>query len=386
MQLDAFSVAVVTALVVCVCGVTFIAETLVRRDEGAGRVWAVAFLCAIGTTVSYLVWTLEPANWWAVAAGNGLFVAGTGCMWLGCRRFNGRRLRWAILAVAVGAGGAVVAAAAEGPDGGPWAGAMWMFVALMLLAAAGAVETLRPEMGRLRTAWGLAFVLGMQSLFYVSRITAFIVTGPDSTLFRTWFGTTTASVLTVILTIVAAIVVSVLRAARAPLRGLESTAGRTDDEVQSAGEFLASLSGLCARASWRSDVVGVISVRIDDLDQISTAFGSEVARAVHDAWRTSVRRHAPAEAFVGEDDGRGLLVGIRVDSLTDARRQAARIYRGVFEDLGGVTGGVIPMVGVGLALSDPVGYQPVQLVAVARDAAIRAATSIESSVVVGDSV
>ena len=385
MQLDTFSVAVVTALVVCVCGVTFIAETLVRRDEGAGRVWAVAFLCAIATTVSYLVWTLDPSNWWVVAVGNGLFVSGTGFMWLGCRRFNGRPLGWAVLVVAVGAVGAVIAAAAEGPDGGPWAGAMWMFVALMILAAAGSVEALRPEMGRLRTAWGLALVLGLQSLFYVSRITAFAVAGPDSALFRTWFGTTTASMLTVILTIVAAIVASVLRATRAPLRGHETSARPADDEIGLPGEFLASLSGLCARASWRSDVVGVISVRIDDLDQISTAFGSEVARAVDDAWRTSVRRHAPAEAFVGEDDGMGLLVGIRVDSLTDARRQAARIYRGVFEDLGGVTGGVIPMVGVGLALSDAVGYAPAQLVAVARDAAIRAATSVESSVVVGDS-
>lgn len=385
MQLDDFSVAAVTGLVVVVCGVTFIAETLVRRDEGAGRIWAVAFLCAIGTAVSYGVWVLEPATWWAVAAGNGLFVAGTGSMWLGCRRFNDRGLLWAALLVVAGVVGAVLSAALPGPDGGPWAGALWMFVALLVFAAAGAVEAMRPEMGRLRTAWGLALVLGLQALFYVSRTTAFLVSGPDSALFQTWFGTTTASLLTVVLTIVVAIVASVLRAARAPLRGFEPESRTTDDEILPPGEFRASLTGLCARAAWRSDVIGVIAVRIDDVDQISTAFGSEVARTVHDAWRTSVRRHAPAEAFVGEDDDMGLLVGVRVESLTDARRQAARIYRGAFEDLGGVTGGVIPMVGVGVALSDAVGYGPDELVAVAHEAARRAATSVESSVVVGDS-
>jgi hypothetical protein len=384
MTLDAFSVSAVTALVVFVCGVTFIAETLLRRDEGAGRIWAVAFLCAIGTTLSYMVWTLEPSTWWAVAVGNGLFVAGTGCMWLGCRRFNDRRLVWAAVLVLAGAAGAALAAIAEGPEGGAWAGALWMFVALLAFAATGAIEAMRPGMGLVRTAWGLAFVLGLQALFYVSRITAFAVSGPDSALFRTWFGTTTASLLTVVLTIVAVIVVSVLRAARAPLRGFETEDPDAGDEIRALDEFRAALSGLCTRGSWRSDLIGVIAVRIEDLDQISTAFGSEVARAVRDTWRAGVRRHAPAEAFVGEDDGAGLLVGARFESPTDARRQAARIYRGVFEDLGGVTGGVIPMVGVGVALSDPVGYTPAHLVVVARDAARRAATSMESSVVVGD--
>lgn len=384
MPLDAYSVSVVTGLVVFVCGVTFIAETLLRRDEGAGRVWAVAFLCAIGTTLSYMVWALEPSAWWAVAAGNGLFVAGTGCMWLGCRRFNGRRLVWAALLVVAGTAGAVLSVVAEGPEGGAWAGAMWMFVALLVFAAAGAIEALRPDMGRLRTAWGLAFVLGLQALFYVSRITAFVVSGPESALFRTWFGTTTAGLLTVVLIIVAAIAASVLRAGRAPLRGFEVEEPVSGDDIRPIDEFRAALSGLCSRGSWRADLIGVIAVRIEDLDQVSTAFGSEVARAVRDTWRAGVRRHAPSEAFVGEDDASGLLVGVRVESPTDARRQAARIYRGVFEDLGAVAGGVIPMVGVGVALSDPVGYTPAHLVVVARDAARRAATSMESSVVVGD--
>ena len=62
---------------------------------------------------------------------------------------------------------------------------------------------------------------------------------------------------------------------------------------------------------------------------------------------------------------------------------AGVIYRGLFEDLGRVGGGVIPVVGVGVALSDASGYDAEALMRVAREAATRAATSVETSVLVG---
>jgi hypothetical protein len=135
--------------------------------------------------------------------------------------------------------------------------------------------------------------------------------------------------------------------------------------------------------------VGVVAVRIDDLEQISTAFGSEVARAVTDTWRTGVRRHAPSNSFVAEDGPSGLLVGVLVESPREARRQAAVIYRGLFDDLGmiggpGDIGGVIPVVGVGVGLSDAVGYDPEALAGAAREAASRAATDVDTSVLVGE--
>lgn len=386
MNLQLVSVIIMTALVVNVSGVLFIVETLLRRDEGAGRVWALGFLAAMLTTLSYTVWAQTPGAWWAVAVGNAAFVASTGCIWLGCRRFNGHGMRWSswLVGAAVAGAGAMVVIA--GPDGGSWAGALWMFVALMVLAAFGAAESLRGALRESRTAWVLAAVLGVQSLYYVSRTTAFVTSGPDSALFENAFGTIPTSFLTVVLTIVAVVVTSVLRATRAPMRGYLRVAdpGTARDGVLSRDLFDAALAGLCERASWRSETVGVIAVRVEDLDQISTAFGSEVARAVSETWRTGVRRHAPSNALVGEDDPTGLLVGLLVDSAHEARRQAGLIYRGLFDDLGKVGGGVIPVVGVGVALSDAAGYDPAGLQRVASEAATRAAASVETSVLVGD--
>jgi len=45
---------------------------------------------------------------------------------------------------------------------------------------------------------------------------------------------------------------------------------------------------------------------------------------------------------------------------------------------------VIPVVGIGVSLSDAAGYDAEELLRVARDAARRAALSVESSVVVGE--
>ena len=128
----------------------------------------------------------------------------------------------------------------------------------------------------------------------------------------------------------------------------------------------------------------MIAVRIDDLEQISTAFGSEVARAVTETWRAGVRLYAPSNALVADDGPTGLLVGTIVDSPQAARRVAGAIYRGLFEDLGNVGGGVIPVVGVGVGLSDASGYDATAIARVAREAAIRAAATVETSVLVGD--
>jgi len=386
MTLDLTTVLVMTALVVNVSGILFILETMLRRDEGAGRVWALAFLAAMLTTIAYLVWVQTPEAWWAVAIGNGAFVAGTGCMWLGCRRFNERSMTWPSVVVGAAVVAAATAVAVAGPDGGDWAGALWMFIPLLAFAGIAAAECLRGALGESRTAWVLSFVLGVQALYYVSRTTAFLTSGPDSALFQTAFGTINTSIVTVTLTIVAVVVTSVLRSARAPMRGFlqYSSQSVTTEGILSEEVFASATSHLCERASRRAELVAVIALRVDDLEQISTAFGGDVARAVSETWRAGVRLHAPSNALVADDGPSGLLVGALADSPRDARRIAGSIYRGLFDDLGRVGGGVIPVVGVGVGLSDAAGYDAPELIRVAREAATRAAATVDTSVLVGD--
>ncbi|KRA23122.1 hypothetical protein ASD65_00835 [Microbacterium sp. Root61] len=388
MNLDLVSVSIMSALVINVSGIVFLVETLIRRDEGAGRIWALAFLAGMLTTLAYLVWAYDSSAWWAIAIGNAAFVANAGCMWLGCRSYNDRRMTGATLAVVGMVVATFLAAFLRGPDGGDWAGALWMFVGLIVFAGVGAAEALRGEMGGIRTAWGLAFVLGLEAVYCLVRMIVFRVAGPESELFQVWFSTVSMSFVTVTLTIVALVVTSVLRSRRAQIRGYmrASEIEWPDDGVLPSFAFTRALQEVALRAERRSELVAVIAVRIDDLEQISTAFGGDVVRSVIGSWRTGVRRYAPSSSLVGEDGPDGLVVGVVSVSAADARRQAAQIYRGLFEELGSVTDGIIPVVGVGVALSDTSGFDIDELVRVARDAATSAALSVESSVLVGEAV
>jgi hypothetical protein len=381
--LDAASVAAMSALVVVVCAVVFISGAMVRRDDSAGAIWSLAYVGAVTATLAYALWATYPASAWLVAVGDAAFVAGTGCLWLGARRFNGRVMWWSVVVVVIGVVGTAAAAELEPARADGWQGALVMFGCLILFAGAGSIECLRGELLTRRPAWGLAFVLALQALFFVSRTTAFLVVGPDSPLFLGWFGTVVTSIVTVVLIIVATVATSVLLAERAPDR-TQPVVEEDDLDIVTAARFAASLRVLARRAAWRRELVAVVSVRIDDLEQISTAFGGDVARSVMQAWRSAVRRYAPAQAVVGADGESGMVIATIADSPTDARRRASVVYRGVFDELGRVSGGVIPVLGVGVGLSTSAGYDADALIESARDAAHRAAASVESSVLIGD--
>ena len=382
MNLDLYTVSVLTSLVVIVSSVVFLVGMLLRKEEGAGRIWGLAFLLGLLTVVSYLVWATTPSAWWAIAVGNAAYVGNLGCMWLGCRRFNGRPLGISIGAVVVVALTAFAAVVIAGPDGGDWAGAIFYLVGVSLFAGLGAWESMRGEIAANRLAWGLSFVLALTSVFFAARTVVFLAAGPESELFLVWFDTVPASMLTITLAIVAVVVTSVLLAERTRLGGTEALA-LGDDDVLPEVSFAHVLLDMSARARRRAELVGVVSLRIDDLPAISTAFGSEAAKSVAAAFNAVVRRYAPTTAFVGQDGPTGLLVGIQPESSTDARRLATRIRRGLFDELSGVVGVVIPVVGVGIALSSTSGYEPSALMREARDAAREAALSTESVIVAG---
>jgi hypothetical protein len=381
--LDAASVAAMTALVVIVCALIFIAGAMVRRDDSTGAIWSLAYVGAVVTTLAYGLWAAYPTTAWLVCVGNSAFVAGIGCLWLGTRRFNGRRMSWAVAVVVVATLGTGAAAILTAPRPDGWQGALAMFASLIVMGAAGSAECLRGDLLTRRPAWGFAFVLGLLALYYVSRTTALLVVGPDSALFISWFGTVTTSLITVVLIIVATVATSVLLAERAPERA-QPVVEEGDLDVVSAARFEAWLRVLGRRAGWRRELIAVVSVRIEDLEQIATAFGGDTARDVVQTWRAAVRRYAPAQAVVGTDGEAGMIFATVADSPVDARRRASVVYRGVFDELGRVSGGVIPVLGVGVGLSTTAGYDAQTLIDTARDAARRAASSVESSVLIGE--
>lgn len=385
MELDLYTTTMMTALVATVAGLLFITETLFRRDAGAGRLWAVGYLCGMSTTFAYMAWASNIGGSMAIAIGNTLFVGTAGFMWSGCRKFNDRQLPVPAAVVGVLGAATFITALLEADALDSWGGWGMMAFGISVLFGAAAVETMRRPVGRIRTAWALAFVLAAAALFYAVRLVLFLTVGHQDPLFAETFGSIPASFVTVVLTVVAVVVTSLLRATKVSVQRYEWLSGNgvAADGIMLAPTFAEALRDIVERAGWRRELVGVAVVHIEGLDEMAAAFGAEPVDALTATWRQAVRRFAPAGAFVGEDGDAALSVCGLAVSAADARRQAAAIYSGCIEELASVVPGLLPVVGVGVALTETLGYDAQKLQESARAAAARAATSIESSVLFG---
>ncbi|MFG6501989.1 diguanylate cyclase domain-containing protein [Microbacterium sp. P05] len=384
MMLDQFTLSLVTALVVVVSAVLYLFETLVRRDGLSGRLWAAAFLAGVFTVLSYLVWALEPGAYVAIGVGNAAFVASAGFTWLGCRAFNRRPLRVAGILMSLLIVVAGVSVLVAGPGGGDWAGAIPLFVGTGICALLGAIETRRGAMGRRWSSVGLTIVLGFEALWLAGRSVVFAVAGPDSDIFVTWFNTQLSSLLTVTFTIVTVVTTSVLRASESNLRGQRDVYNLSIslDGVMLSESFESAVSTMLQRAERSRDTVCVVAMRIDDLRRMATAFGPDEAEQVAAAWRGGVRRYAPTASMVGESASDTLFIAFVTTSFADVRRMASIMHRRLLDDFTALGVSVMPVVGVGIALTDALGYDFRTLAEAADAAAERSATSSDASVIV----
>lgn len=384
MTLDLLTLTLMTALVVHVAGVLFIVETLLRKEDRSGRVWALAFLAAMLTTEAYMVWAAADGAWWAVAVGNGTFVAGTGLLWLGCRTINDRPIQRQGIAVAAVGAAAALAVVLEGPGGGDWAGYWLLFGGNAAFAALGAIESARGTMRRSGTALGLGLVLGIESAFFLSRLVVAATLGTDDEIFRTYLGSEVAGILTIVLTIVAVVVASVLRAEHVRMRGADDSAvlAIAPDGVLLRSTFLRVLGGRLMRANRREELFGVLAVHIDALPRIATAFGVDEAEHVRQTVRAAARRLSPTTAVLGADEDGTLLLAFQPGSLAEARQLAARVHRAMLDQLRTAGATVMPAIGMGVSLTSIVGYDHRAIVDGAVSAAKRAIDSDDTSVVV----
>ncbi|WP_022878309.1 hypothetical protein [Microbacterium sp. B19] len=376
MVFDALSLQTASALVILVSAVMYLLDTLMLRDALPGRLWAAAFLSGLFSAVCYLVWLAVPGSFIGIVLGNGAFVAATAFIWLGSVAFNGRRLRVPVIVTAVALLAVMIAALIEGARG-DWAGAVPLFVGNALFAVLGAIETRRGAIGRRWSAAGLTVVLIIEAVWFTLRVIVFLTEGPDSEVFRTYFGTVMSAFLTMTLVVAAVVVTAVLRSSESTLRGNPETRHLIVDRngVLLRESFGTVLTILVSRARAAGEDLCVIGIRVDDLRRVATAFGPEEAEEMAQAFRSSVRRHAPTMALVGETDATGLSVAFSTALATDHRRLVRIMHERIVTDLSALGTSVVPVVGVGVALASVDGSDGPTLVDRADAKASLAATT-----------
>ncbi len=385
MILDALTLQTAATLVIVVSAVMYLLDTIMLKDGLPGRLWASAYLSGTFSAVCYIAWLLLPDVFVAVAVGNAAFVAATGFIWLGCVAFNGRSMRAPTAVTGAVVLLVAVSALAAGPDGGDWAGAIPFFLGNALFAVAGAIETRRGAIGRRWSAAGLTVIMAVEALWFVSRTLVFVVGGPDSDLFRSVFDTRVSALLTITLVIAAVTVTSVLRANESTLRGSPDVRRLSVDAngVLLRESFEATLAIVCARAHAAGEGVCVIGIRVDDLKRVAVAFGPEDAEEIARELRGAVRRHAPTMALVGEADTTGLAVAFTTGPTTDIGRVARVLHSSLVKDLARLGTSVVPVVGIGVALTADHGWDSRALTLRADEEAARAAATGEQAFRVG---
>lgn len=376
---------VVTAVVVMVCAIIFLADTVAYATSLAARVWALGFMAAILSVLSYAAWQFLPGAWIPAAVGNAAFVATVGCMWAGARVYNNGQLAPPGFVVGLASGATLVATLMAGPDGGPWAGTNVMSAALVVVATLGAFESRRRLLGTTAPSYGLTGALGLLSGYFIARTWVFGVHGPESDVFREWFDAAPSSVVTIILAISVAMSLSVLRANErvrtSPLPQVDLSPGR--DGFLDQESFERVMGGQMQRADQRGERLAVVALQISDLSQIRLAFGNRAAQDVARRWRAGLQAAAPLSAFLGQCEPQTALVGLPVADEAQAKRLAGQLSQRVLDELTAADTVGTPVLGVGAALSGT-GRHASDLVLAAEDAAGRSAMSLDAAVIVAE--
>jgi diguanylate cyclase (GGDEF)-like protein len=373
MVIDTLTLLVAAGAVVAIAGVSFILNTVLRRNDLYGRIWSAAFIAGILETVSYLVWATSDAAWWASSIGNGALVASLGLMWTGARTYNERRRNYLALTL-LGSFLALGASLVAGPDGGDWAGAEVMFLGVVVFSALAGWESIRGTLKRSVNGRVLTIVFWTVSVYYLLRLIVLVGLGEDSEAFVDYFGTITTTFIAIILVIVAAISMSVLQPADSTR---EHGSGRRTGTlvipgVTSAEQFEQQAKDWLARSKRDREPVVLLEIAIDNLEHINTAFGRELG---DDTIRTVGRiacENTPAASLVGYLGIDRFLVITSLPSFGSPTDIAERLQTALVETPVDSDQGVRATATFGLATTDDVGYSLDSLEKVAR-VAMRAA-------------
>jgi diguanylate cyclase (GGDEF)-like protein len=323
MTFDPTTVAAVSGLIVVLCAMTFILNTTLRRNDHVGRIWSVAFVGGILETLAYTIESLQPTAWWATAVGNGAFVVAIGMLWSGHRAANARPSLYGIpLAAGVVA---AVAVLVRGPDGGPWAGAVEMFVLTGAAAGLGFVETLRGWLARSLNARIIGIGSLVMAIYYLVRAVLLLVLGSANHLFEVGFGPITATLINLSIIVIGTVSLSVLQTERFRRPGLAVPSDSEADGLLGGEQFRSLAEVWLRRAVRDQSTLALVLVELANIDEINLAFGRGLGDNAIRLMGRLVVGDAPTAALVGRLNRHRFAVLFPMDDEDDARIVADRI-------------------------------------------------------------
>ncbi|MDQ6435586.1 GGDEF domain-containing protein [Mesorhizobium sp. LHD-90] len=272
MQLDLYTVLIVSQFVISLCGLFFLAEYL-REQSIPSRWFACAFILAPSAPIFYFA-AIANSEWqWGYPVGNGVATMAVAFTWIGARSFNGRSTPWWIAIAAPWA--MVLSVLLVVRDLGPWSGVIPFLLTFSLFSFLSASEFWRGADGepRLRNSIILTATCAVNGLFYLCRALAYWQLGPEDSLFLAVFGAETATLVLMLLVIASSFSLILLGKERAQLTIRHAATHDGLTNVLNRGEFIRQASALMRQMSARPVPVAALLVDLDHFKKINDRFG-----------------------------------------------------------------------------------------------------------------
>jgi diguanylate cyclase (GGDEF)-like protein len=384
MLIDLQTLLLAQGVVVTICGVAFIVNNILRRNDKVGRTWSIAFISGILAAFAYAVWALVPEAWWGNAIGNAAVVLSIATMWSGCRQYNDRSSAMPISLI--GASVTAIAALIPGPSGGDWAGAAVEFAAVAVFGALAGVESARFRMRRSVTARMLSVVFWGVCAFFTLRLAALLIVGETGDAFLDYFGTAQTTFASITLVVLAAVSMSVLTTNRA-VRGARDIAAAEAPRmpgVLSEPEFDQHAEAWLLRAQRDRDPLVFLLVDIANLDDMNTAFGRSYGDEAIRAVAGICVRTLPSAAIVGHLHGKSFSILTSAPAVGDAVIVAERLHTALVESPIDPIEGIRAVASCGLTSTRASGYDYGDLRSQATAALVSAKEAGSGAIRVGE--
>jgi diguanylate cyclase (GGDEF)-like protein len=360
MNLDTLTLLYASGVVVASAGASFVISSIFRRDDEVARLWGLGFISGMLATIAYAVWGYSSELWWVTGVGNAALSFAIGSMWSGCRAFNGRRpLLWVVSIVGVLVFLAVVV---HGPDGGEWAGAPAMYLAISGFSTAIVISTLR---GNLRTrvnARILTVIFVAVAGFYLARAVVYFGYGETSDEFLIAFGTVNTTLLDIGFLTIAGISFSVLQSERRPEERRERASDRSSiPGVASSRLFEQQAEDWLRRAHRNDESLTLAIIEVQNLDEMNIALGSEYGDRAIQTVGWFARDNVPTTSLVGRLSARQFAVLTPSPAVGESSSIAERVMTAIAENPIDEIEGVRAMAAFGVSRTGEAGYDYVAL-------------------------
>lgn len=347
MILDLTTLYIVSAMVTGTSGILFLLDMRGRPDP-ALRWWGAAFLCAISPALIYAVAAQQPDFVALNPVGNGFVVAGSSLLWVGARSFNKRQTPLAMWLGPVAL--TIVLPFVLDHPLQTWSGFPLLAGWVVVFNTLAAYECLRAPAPRLRNSAVLAGAWALGAAFYVLRLAAFLLYGPDDPRFAVPFGSEATTVAVLMLIVVSSFSMVAL-GKEVSERALQEAASR--DGLTGAlnrATFTRLAETEMAQGALTGAPVAMLLLDLDHFKRVNDTHGHAIGDAVLVSVAAAMARCiGPRDLFCryGGEEFAVLLPGANIEL---AHAVAERILRSVRSIAVGTPGGLLrPTTSIGIA-------------------------------------